>query len=118
MREPTEPGTIVLLSNGEALLLVNPKAVVVNRWWSMTHKVWQDWAEVSDLVPSIVRYGYTPPPPPTPEPTLPYAVVRDAEGDVAFKAAAGEYYVRNIDVLPWSGLVQPVEILFPGVPDA
>jgi hypothetical protein len=116
MREPSQVGTIVLLSNGEALLLVEPTGTF--GWWNLTRKMWTQWSEFSDLVPTIVCHGYNPPPPPTPEPTLPYAVVRDAEGDVAFKAAAGEYYVRNIDVLPWSGLVQPVEIIFPGVPDA
>jgi hypothetical protein len=115
MREPTETGTIVLLSNGEALLLVKASWP---SWWNITRKVWQEWSAFSDLVPSIVRHGYTPPPPPTPEPTLPYAVVRDAEGGVAFKRAGGHYYVPDLGLIAWWGLAQPVEILFPGVPDA
>jgi hypothetical protein len=115
MREPTEVGTIVLLSNGEALLLVDPTRI--GDWWSITRKVWVEWSEVSDLVPTIVRHGYTPPPPPTPEPTLPHAVVRDAEGDVMFATRDG-WYLPGAGAFPWAEMVQPVEILFPGVPDA
>jgi hypothetical protein len=115
MHEPTELGTIVLLSNGDALLLVNPKWPF--RWRNITRERWQEWSEVSDLVPTIVRHGYTPPPPPTPEPTLPHAVVRDAEGDVMVGVDGGWYLSRD-EVFPWRELAQPVEILFPGVSDA
>ena len=115
MREPTEPGTIVLLSNGWALLLVEPKWP--SGWWNLTIKAWQGWSEFSDLVPSIVRHGYTPPTPPTPEPTLPHAVVRDAEGDVMFATRDG-WYLPGAGAFPWAEMVQPVEILFAGVPDA
>jgi hypothetical protein len=116
MREPSEVGTIVLLSNGEALLLV--KATWPSGWWNLTRKVWQEWSAVSDLVPSIVRHGYTPPPPPTPEPTLPYAVVRDAEGGVMVKRDGDWLHLPSDASLPWRDLVQPVEIIFAGVPDA
>ena len=116
MREPSEVGTIVLLSNGEALLLVDP--TTPRDWWSITRKVWTKWSAVSDLLPSIVRHGYTPPPPPTPEPTLPYAVVRDADGDVMFRASRRDYYLPGAGIFPWSEIVQPVEIIFAGVPDA
>ena len=115
MREPTEVGTIVLCSNGEALLLVDTKGRL--GWWNITRKMWQAWSEFSDLVPSTVRHGYTPPTPPTPEPTLPHAVVRDAEGDVMFATREG-WYLPSAGVFPWSEMVQPIEILFPGVPDA
>ena len=115
MREPSEPGTIVLLSNGETLLLV--KSSGPWGWWNMTRKWWQEWAAVSDLAPSIVHHGYIPPTPPTPEPTLPHAVVRDAEGDVMFGTREG-WHLPNVGTISWSEVVQPVEILFPGVPDA
>jgi hypothetical protein len=115
MREPTEVGTILLLSNGEALLLVEPKGPF--RWRNITRKVWQECSDFSDLVPSIVRHGYTPPPPPTPEPTRPHAGVRDSEVDVMFSTRDG-WYLPGAGAFPWAEMVQPIEILFPGVPDA
>ena len=118
MREPTEPGTVVLLSNGEALLLVEPKWPC--GWWNLTIKAWQGWSEFSDLVPSIVRHGYTPPPPPTPEPTLPYAIVQDAEDAAMIRGRDGHWYVVGGKGVrfSWAAIEQHAKILFPGVPDA
>jgi hypothetical protein len=84
--------------------------------------MWTDWSSVSDLVPTIVRHGYTPPPPPTPEPTLPCAVVRDAEGELWALLMSNAYVERwrkfgQFGYSPWAEMVQPVEIIFPGVPD-
>jgi hypothetical protein len=117
MREPTEPGTIVLCSNGEALLLVDPTRI--GDWWSITRKVWVEWSEFSDLVPSIVRHGYTPPPPPTPEPTLWGAIVRDSKERTASLTGLDPYPWTFSDHVSsnWGYMAQPVEILFPGVPD-
>ena len=119
MREPTEVGTIVLCSNGEALLLVNPKAPGWP-WWNITRKAWQEWSEVSDLVPSIVRHGYTPP---KPEPTNEWATIR---------TLAGSYWQRRADGFGCSVGLGPVRkawgaipgisegwvLVFVGVPDA
>ena len=123
MREPSKPGAIVLLSNGEALLLVEPTGPW--GWWNLTRKVWTDWASVSDLVPSIVHHGYTPPPPPTPEPTLPFAVVRDGEGVFRQRVMDCRLAVwmraDGAGFCPWDEVPQEpnrVEIIFPGVPDA
>jgi hypothetical protein len=121
MREPTEVGTIVLLSTGEALLLVEPTGTL--GWWSLTRKMWQEWAEFSNLVPSIVRQGYTPPPPPTPEPTNEWATIRTVDGLHWQRRADGSWCSVGLGPVrkAWGlipGISEGWVLVFAGVPDA
>ena len=110
MREPTELGSVATDNWGDLWARYH-----AGRWYDR-HGNAKTWGKID--APTLVHRGYTPPPPPTPEPTLPYAVVRDAEGDVMVRDRNCWHLLSGASFYWSEDLVQPVEILFPGVPDA
>jgi hypothetical protein len=108
MHEPTELGSVAADNWGDLWARFHD-----GRWYDRLGNA-KTWDKIDS--PTLVHRGYIPPTPPTPEPTLPHAVVCDAEGDVMFGTREG-WHLPNVGTISWSEVVQPVEIIFPGVSD-
>jgi hypothetical protein len=95
----------------------------LTRWTYCGGGVWEReggvlrafWDALTDH--ELLHPGYTPP---TPEP-LPWgAIVRDANGHTPSRIGnfPQPWVFPDLSRGDWSDVAQPVEILFPGVPDA